>query len=118
MLGVTITVQGSNRDLKLIKKAASCIKKIIPHKDWMSGNDFLYDYLVNISYQWDPLYHHDYLHWWKYDGPEAWRAGCHFNDTIHRCLQPVMEQKIDLSAYWEFFLLKNDDSIIILPDFM
>ena len=35
-----------------------------------------------------------------YDGPEAWRAQCHFYDTIHRCLQPVMEQKIDLNKYW------------------
>ena len=66
----------------------------------MSGNDFHYDYRVNISYQWDPLNHHDYLHWWKYDGPEAWRAGCHFNNTIHRCLQPFMEEKIELNKYW------------------
>ena len=101
VLGVTAAVQGSYRDLKLIKKAASCIKNIIPHEDWMSGNDFIYDYIVNISYQWDPLNHHDYLHWWKYDGPEAWRAGCHFSDTIRRCLQPVMEEKIDLNKYWE-----------------
>ena len=100
VLGVTAAVEGSNKDLMLLKKASSCIKKIIPHEDWWSGNDFSYDYLVNISYQWDPLNHHDYLHWWKYDGPEAWRAGCHFNDTIHRCLQPVMEQKIDLNTYW------------------
>ena len=102
VLGVTTAVQGSYRDLKLIKKAASCIQSIIPHVDWMSGNDFLYDYLVNISYQWDPLNHHDYLHWWKYDGPEAWRAGCHFNDTIHRCIQPVMEEKIDLNKYSKY----------------
>ena len=101
VLGVTAAVQGPYRDLKLIKKAASCIKNTIPYEDWWSGNDFHYDYIVNISYQWDPLNHHDYLHWWKYDGPEAWRAGCHFNDTIHRCLQPVMEQKIDLNKYWE-----------------
>ena len=99
VLGVTTAVKGSYRDLKLIKKASSCIKNIIPHEDWMSGNDFIYDYTVNISYQWDPLNHHDYLHWWKYDGPEAWRAGCHFSDTIHRCLQPVLEQKIDLNKY-------------------
>ena len=99
VLGVTADVQGSYRDLKLIKKAYSCIKNIIPHEDLMSGNDYQYDYLVNISYQWDPLNHHDYLHWWKYDGPEAWRAGCHFNDTIHRCLRPIMEQKIDLNYY-------------------
>ena len=99
VLGVTEAVLGSYRDLKLIKKAASCINNAIPHEDWMSGNDFHYDYLVNISYQWDPLNHHDYLHWWKYDGPEAWRAGCHFSDTIRRCLQPVMEQKIDLNQY-------------------
>ena len=99
VLGVTAAVQGSYKDLKLIKKAGSCIKNIIPHEDWMSGSDFRYDYLVNISYQWDPLNHHDYLHWWKYDGPEAWRAGCHFNDTIHRCLQPVMEEKIELNKY-------------------
>ena len=101
VLGVTAAVHGSYKDLKLIQKAASCIKNIIPQKDWMSGNDFYYDYLVNISYQWDPLNHHDYLHWWKYDGPEAWRAGCHFNDTIHRCLQPVMEEKIDVNKYWK-----------------
>ena len=101
VLGVTAAVQGSYRDLKLIKKAGSCIKNIIPHEDWWSGNDFVYDYIVNISYQWDPLNHHDYLHWWKYDGPEAWRAGCHFNDTIHRCIQPIMEEKIDLNNYWE-----------------
>ena len=101
VLGVTAAVQGPYRDLKLIKKAYSCIKNTIPHEDWTSGNDFHYDYKVNISYQWDPLNHHDYLHWWKYDGPEAWRAGCHFNDTIHRCLQPVMEEKIDLNKYWK-----------------
>ena len=99
VLGVTAVVQGSYRDLKLLKKASSCIKNVIPQKDWMSGNDFFYDYIVNISYQWDPLNHHDYLHWWKYDGPEAWRAGCHFSDTIRRCLQPVMEEKIDLNYY-------------------
>ena len=101
VLGVTAAVQGSYRDLKLIKKAASCISNTIPDEDMNSGNDYHYDYNVNISYQWDPLNHHDYLHWWKYDGPEAWRAGCHFNDTIHRCLQPVMEEKIDLNKYWE-----------------
>ena len=99
MVGATAAVQGSYKDIKLIKKAYSCIRNIIPHEDWMSGNYFFYDYLVNISYQWDPLNHHDYLHWWKYDGPEAWRAGCHFSDTIHRCLQPVMEQEIDLNYY-------------------
>ena len=101
VLGVTAAVQGSYKDLKLIKKAYSCIKNTIPREDWMSGNDFHYDYQVNISYQWDPLNHHDYLHWWKYDGPEAWRAGCHFSDTIHRCLQPVIEEKIDLNKYWK-----------------
>ena len=101
VLGVTAAVQGSYKELKMIKKAYSCIRNIIPHEDWMSGNDFLYDYIVNISYQWDPLNHHDYLHWWKYDGPEAWRAGCHFSNTIHRCLQPVMEEKIDLNFYWK-----------------
>ena len=100
VLGVTAAVQGSYRDLKLIKKAYSCIRNIIPHEDWWSGNYFFYNYLLNISYQWEPLNHHDYLHWWKYDGPEAWRAGCHFNDTIRRCLQPVMEEKIDLNYYW------------------
>ena len=84
---------------ELIKKASDCIKNIIPSTDMMSGNDYLYDYIVNISYQWDPLNHYDYLHWWKYDGPEAWRAGCHFSDTIHLCLQPVMEEKIDLNYY-------------------
>ena len=99
VLGVTEAVQRSYKDLKLIEKAGSCIYNTIPHEDWLSGNDYLYDYMVNISYQWDPLNHHDYLHWWKYDGPEAWRAGCHFNDTIHRCLQPVMEEKIDLNYY-------------------
>ena len=99
VLGVTAVVQGSYRDLKLLKKASSCIKNVIPHKNWMSGNAYLYDYIVNISYQWDPLNHHDYLHWWKYDGPEAWRAGCHFSDTIRRCLQPIMEEKIDLNYY-------------------
>ena len=98
-LGVTAAVPGSYRDLKLIKKAYSCIRNIIPHEDMWSGNDFLYDYILNIAYQWDPLNHHDYLHWWKYDGPEAWRAGCHFSNTIHRCLQPVMEEKIDLNYY-------------------
>ena len=55
VLGVTAAVEGSNKDLMLLKKASSCIKKIIPHEDWWSGNDFSYDYLVNISYQWDPL---------------------------------------------------------------
>ena len=84
---------------ELIKKAFDCINNTIPFTDWMSGDDFHYDYSVNISYQWDPLNHHDYLYWWKYDGPEAWRAGCHFSDTIHLCLQPVMEEKIDLNYY-------------------
>ena len=56
---------------------------------------------MNIFYQWNPLNHHDYLHWWKYDGPEAWRAGCHFSDTKPQCLQPVTEQKIELNKYWE-----------------
>ena len=109
VLGVTAALQGSYTDLKLLKKAASCIGNIIPQKDLTSGNDYQYDYVVNISYQWDPLNHHDYLYWWKYDGPEAWRAGCHFNDTIHRCLQPVMEQKIDLNAYLD----DNPTEIII-----
>ena len=99
MLGVTEDVQGSYKELKLLKKAYSYIKNTIPHEDWMSGNEYFYNYLVNISYQWDPLNHHDYLHWWKYDGPEAWRAGCYFSDTIHRCMQPVMEEKIDLNQY-------------------
>ena len=108
VLGVTTAVQGSYQDPKLIEKAGSCIKNVIPHEDWWSGNEYLYDYMVNISYQWDPLNHHDYLHWWKYDGPEAWRAGCHFNDTIHRCIQPVMEQKIDLNYYK---LLKSAETI-------
>ena len=48
-----------------------------------------------------PVNPHDYLHWWKYDGPEAWRAGCHFSDIIHRWLQPVMEEKIDFNKYWK-----------------
>ena len=100
MLGVTAAVHGSYRDLKLMKKAYSCIVNTIPEEDKLTGNSYLYDYLVNISYQWDPLNHHDYLHWWKYDGPEAWRAGCHFNDTIHRCLQPIMEEKIDIDYYY------------------
>ena len=100
VLRVTAGLQGSYRDLKLMKKAYSCIRNIIPEVDQLTGNSFLYDYVVNISYQWDPLNHHDYLHWWKYDGPEAWRAGCHFSDTIHRCLQPVMEEKIDLNKYY------------------
>ena len=108
MLGVTAAVQGSYKDLKLIKKAYSCIREIIPHEDWMSGNSFLDDYMVNISYQWDPLNHHDYLQWFRYEGPEAWMAGCHFNDTIHRCLQPVMEQEIDLHYYW-----KNEPAVVI-----
>ena len=108
VLGVTAAVQGSYKELELIKKAYSCIRNIIPHEDWGSGDDFLYDYIVNISYQWDPLNHHDYLHWWKYDGPEAWNAGCHFSDTINRCLQPVMEQKIDLNYYW------NNNPVIMI----
>ena len=85
---------------KLLKKAYDCIVNTVPFIDWDSGNDFHYDYIVNISYQWDPLNHHDYLHWWKYDGPEAWRAGCHFSDTIRQCLWPVREEKIDLGYYW------------------
>ena len=107
VLGVTAAVQASYKDIKLLKKAASCINNTIPSQDMMSGNDFLYDYMVNISYQWDPLNHHDYLHWWKYDGPEAWRAGCHFSDTIRRCLQPVMEEKINLNNYWEYDSANN-----------
>ena len=86
---------------ELLKKASDCIKNIIPNTDWMSGDVFHYEYMVNISYQWDPLNHHDYLKWSRYEGAEAWRAGCHFSDTIHRCLQPVMEEKIDLNHYWK-----------------
>ena len=100
LVGFVETGQGTSTK-ELIKKASYCIMDTIPFNDWMSGNDFLYDYLVNISYQWDPLNHRDYLYWWKYDGPEAWTAGCHFNDTIHRCIQPIMEEKIDLDKYWE-----------------
>ena len=114
VLGVTAAVQGSYKDLKLIKKAYNCINNIIPHEDMWSGNDHFYDYMVNISYQWDPLNHHDYLHWWKYDGPEAWRAGCHFNDTIHRCIQPVMEEKIDLNKYWKGRPVQIVDSLYYL----
>ena len=99
VLGVSAAVQGSYKEIKLLKKAYSCIKNTIPQEDWWSGNDYLYDYMVNISYQWDPLNHRDYLNWWRYEGPEAWRAGCHFSNTIRRCLQPVMEQKIDLNHY-------------------
>ena len=87
--------------IELLKKAFDCIVDTIPYTDWMNGNDFHYDYMVNISNQWDHLNHHDYLHWWKYDGPEAWRAGCHFSDTIHRCIQPIMEQEIDLDYYYK-----------------
>ena len=86
---------------ELIKKASDCITNTIPFTDFVSGNDYLYDYMVNISYQWDPLNHHDYLYWWKYEGPEARRAGCHFSDTLRRCLQPIMEQKRDLNYYWK-----------------
>ena len=86
---------------ELLMKAFDCIKDTIPFTDWASANDFTYDYIVNISYQWDPLNHHDYLYWWKYEGPEAWRAGCHFSDTIHRCLQPIMEEKTDLDYHWK-----------------
>ena len=99
VLGVTAAKRGSYEEQKLIKDAYSCIKNVIPYTDWMSGNDYFYDYMVNISSQWDPLNHQDYLHWWKYDGSEAWRAGCHFSDAIRRCLQPVMERKIDLNNY-------------------
>ena len=102
VLGVTTAEQGSYKDLNLIKKAYMCITNTIPHEDWMSGNDYFYGYMVNISYQWDPLNHHDYLNWWKYDGPEALRAGCHFSDTIRRCLQPVMEEKVDLNHYGKY----------------
>ena len=100
LVGLVETGQGTFTK-ELIKKAYDCINDTIPFLDWMSGNDFQYDYLVNISYQWDPLNHHDYLYWWKYEGPEAWRAGCHFSNTIHRCLQPVMEEKIDLNYYYK-----------------
>ena len=99
---VGLVAAGQGRPFEeLLKKAFDCIKDIIPINDFLSASVFFYDYMVNISYQWDPLNHHDYLHWWKYDGPEAWRAGCHFSDTIQRCLQPVMEQKIDLNYYWK-----------------
>ena len=99
LVGLVGAGQGTSAK-ELIQKAFDCIKDTIPFDDWMSGDDFNYDYIVNISYQWDPLNHHDYLQWWKYEGPEAWRAGCHFSDTIHRCIQPVMEEKIDLNYYW------------------
>ena len=100
LVGLVGAGQGTSTK-ELIKKASGCIMGTIPFTDWVSGNDYAYDYIVNISYQWDPLNHHDYLYWWKYEGPEAWRAGCHFSDTIHRCLQPIMEEKIDLNYYWK-----------------
>ena len=98
LVGLVQAGQGTSTK-ELIQKASDCIKSTIPLTDLRSGNDYIYDYLVNISYQWDPLNHHDYLYWWKYEGPEAWRAGCHFSDTIRRCLQPIMEEKIDLDNY-------------------
>ena len=97
-MGLVEVAQGTSTK-KLIKKVSDCFIHTIPHTDWMSGNAFYFDYIVNISFQWDPLNHHDYLHWWEYDGPEAWRAECHFNDTIRRCLQPFMEERIDLNNY-------------------
>ena len=99
LVGLVGAGQGTSVE-ELIKKASDCIMDTIPFNDWMSGNGFVYDYSVNISNQWDPLNHHDYLYWWKYEGPEAWRAGCHFSDTIHQCLQPVMEEEIDLDYYY------------------
>ena len=101
LVGLVGAGQGTSTK-QLLREASDCIHDTIPFTDWMSGNDYFYDYIVNISYQWDPLNHHDYLHWWKYEGPEAWRAGCHFSDTIHRCLQPVMEEKIDLDHYFSY----------------
>ena len=99
LVGLVGAGQGTSTK-ELLREASDCIMNTIPFTDWMSGNDYIYDYMVNISYQWDPLNHHDYLQWWKYEGPEAWRAGCHFSDTIHRCIQPVMEEKIDLDNYY------------------
>ena len=100
LVGLVQAGQGTSTK-ELIKKASDCIKSTIPSTDMTSENDYVYDYMVNISYQWDPLNHHDYLYWWKYEGPEAWRAGCHFSDTIHRCIQPIMEEKIDLDNYYQ-----------------
>ena len=108
LVGLVAASQGTSTK-QLLKKAYDCINDAIPFTDWMSGNDFHYDYMVNISYQWDPLNHHDYLYWWKYEGPEAWRAGCHFSDTIHRCLQPIMEEKIDLDQY-----VKEKQDLVII----
>ena len=99
LVGLVGVGQGTSTK-ELLREASDCIMNTIPFTDWASGNDYIYDYMVNISYQWDPLNHHDYLHWRKYEGPEAWRAGCHFSDTIHRCIQPVMEEKIDLDNYY------------------
>ena len=99
LVGLVGAGQGTP-DEELIKKASDCIINTIPLLDWWSGNYYSYDFMKNISYQWDPLNHHDYLQWWKYEGPEAWRAGCHFSDTIHRCLQPIMEERINLNHYF------------------
>ena len=46
---------------ELFKKAYECIKNTAPNTDWLSDSVFIYDYIVNIFYQWDSLNHHDYL---------------------------------------------------------
>ena len=88
---VTAAIQGSYKKLKLVKKASDCIESIIPHEDWGNGNGYLYDYIVNISlYQYNPLNHHDYLKWSRYERPDAWWAGYHSSDTIglHHSVDP------------------------------
>ena len=83
----------------LFKKVYDCIVDAIPSSDFMTEDVYQNDYLVNVSKQWDALNPRDYLYWHKYEGPEAWKAGCHFSDTIRRCLEPLMELKIDLKDY-------------------
>ena len=72
-------------------EVAQCILDTLPLDMLKGGNLFVNKFLMNISSQWDPLNHHDYLMWPVYDGPEAWVATCHFSSTIKQCLEPVFE---------------------------
>ena len=82
---------------KIVGEAAQCVKETIP-KDIMYGEvQFIEDFLMKISSQWDPLNPHDYLMWPANDGPEDWAARCHFSSAIKQCLEPAFKYGINLS---------------------
>ena len=75
---------------KIALKMEECVYNILPLKIRLGFDLFMNNFRMNISSQWDPLNHHDYLMWPVVNGPEAWAATCHFSSTIKECIQPLI----------------------------